>query len=354
MYTRCPDCGERYAVEPTEIGRSLTCRACGGTFPVVEYRGGEHEDKPCPACGERIRPEAIRCKHCREDLARCPRCGRWTAKRFGCADCGRRAVLAHEFNGSGRELLGLMILRTAVRIVFAVFLYLSLLRGLPDLMVPKIYRILRDVLPPQVLTLRTEWLGLTAAGAFVLNMMLTAALRTYRIRRTAVFGAALAYRPGCLASIFHPLANAVLLAVTVGLAAPWVVARNKRFFYRSCVVTGRPGQHLEFRGTGWQVLGLLLLTVVCLPFAVCTLGLGGLWLRYLWLAWEHNHIILPDVSGTPLACRFTGTFGEFFGHALANWLLTLITLGLYRPWGLCAQWRWEAEHTRPVEPLNRI
>ena len=43
---------------------------------------------------------------------------------------------------------------------------------------------------------------------------------------------------------------------------------------------------------------------------------------------------------------------EFFGSAwgylwrwMLSWILSLLTLGLYRPWAKIAEWRWIGAHT---------
>ncbi|MBW2149324.1 MAG: DUF898 family protein [Deltaproteobacteria bacterium] len=42
---------------------------------------------------------------------------------------------------------------------------------------------------------------------------------------------------------------------------------------------------------------------------------------------------------------FKGTGGEFFGNYLMIWLLSIVTLGLYYPWGFCRILRWIANNT---------
>jgi len=43
--------------------------------------------------------------------------------------------------------------------------------------------------------------------------------------------------------------------------------------------------------------------------------------------------------------QFSGTGGDFFVHILVVWILTVITIGIYSPWGSCRILRWVAEGT---------
>lgn len=43
--------------------------------------------------------------------------------------------------------------------------------------------------------------------------------------------------------------------------------------------------------------------------------------------------------------QFDGGAGSFFLVGLAQFLLTVFTLGLALPWALCMRYRWQAQHT---------
>jgi hypothetical protein len=93
-----------------------------------------------------------------------------------------------------------------------------------------------------------------------------------------------------------------------------------------------------------------LLSFLALPLAVVTLGLAWLPIRFLWLRWEQSNLGIPTAEGPPLTTTFTASLTDYVGKAFRRWLLTLLTLGLYRPWGWVASWRWTLAHTRVDAP----
>jgi uncharacterized membrane protein YjgN (DUF898 family) len=103
---------------------------------------------------------------------------------------------------------------------------------------------------------------------------------------------------------------------------------------------------MDFMGTGKQVVGLLLLSALLLPLAIATLGLMGIPLAYAWARWEQHNLLVPDLSGRLRATSFTGSLGSYFAHSLVSWLLTILSLGLLRPWAVVRSWRWLDAHTR--------
>jgi len=99
------------------------------------------------------------------------------------------------------------------------------------------------------------------------------------------------------------------------------------------------GKRLEYRGTGLDLLGELLLIYI---LSALTLGIYFFW-GYARL---RRHILThTTVDGRPL--QFTGTGGQYFGVAFVNLLLTTITLGLYSLLGFASvrELRWDAENT---------
>lgn len=54
-------------------------------------------------------------------------------------------------------------------------------------------------------------------------------------------------------------------------------------------------------------------------------------------------VVVNNVMSTE--SYFDGTLGQQIGIAIVNFLLCLITLSIYAPWGFCRAYRWETQHT---------
>lgn len=183
----------------------------------------------------------------------------------------------------------------------------------------------------------------------------------------------------------------ILTIITCGIYAPWGYAQLRRVVLEHTFFQERP---LKFDGTGGQAFGLFL---TILLFTVITLGLyailGFAQLRVL--KWDTEHTILPDgrrleyrgtafglfleqlligllstltlgiyffwgyarfrrhvisntyIHGHGTALQFTGTGGQYFGVAIANFLLTVITLGFYSLLGFASvrTLKWDTQNT---------
>jgi uncharacterized membrane protein YjgN (DUF898 family) len=93
------------------------------------------------------------------------------------------------------------------------------------------------------------------------------------------------------------------------------------------------------------VLGRALLTILLLPLVVGSAGLLAPLATWIWVRWEHSNLLFPDRFGRQRPAAFVGGFGGYFVRALAGWFLSVVTLGIYRPWALAAEWRWIAANT---------
>lgn len=169
---------------------------------------------------------------------------------------------------------------------------------------------------------------------------LSKAVGLYRIRNTLVFGLPLQFK--AVGGIAEALSNASMIVITAGLGTPWVMQRRMRQRYQQFSTSGN---QLDFQGKPTAILGRGLLTVLMLPLAIATLGLLWLPLHYMWGRWEQSNLVLPDAAGRQRVPTFNGTFGGYLLHALPRWLLTVLTLGLARPWAVVSGWRWFDRHT---------
>ena len=162
----------------------------------------------------------------------------------------------------------------------------------------------------------------------------------YRISNTFLFGEPLEHRSSC-----NPLPSWIAflaLVFTLGLAAPWIFAWQKRGYYGACQSKHGP---LVFNGSGLGIAWYGLLSFLSLPFVILTLGLAWIPIRFMWVRWEQSNLRVPDEKGELRPTRFTGTLLGYVRGAFVRWVLTIVTLGLHRPWGMVATWRWTAEHT---------
>jgi uncharacterized membrane protein YjgN (DUF898 family) len=62
--------------------------------------------------------------------------------------------------------------------------------------------------------------------------------------------------------------------------------------------------------------------------------------------WEQSGLMMPDRTGRYSPVDFYGSFWGYLFRWMWGWLLSLLTLGLYRPWAKAAEWRWIAAHTQ--------
>lgn len=197
---------------------------------------------------------------------------------------------------------------------------------------------------------------------------------------------------GTWADLFGTILLVTLLTViTCGIYLPWGYVQMRRVVLNQTFFQDRP---LKFDGTGGQVFGqfliIIFLTLITLGFYFI---LGFAQVRML--KWDTEHTILPDgrrleyrgtalgifieqlilallssltlgiyffwgyarfrshvigntyVHGHGTALQFTGTGGQFFGIAIVNFLLTLITLGFYSLLGFASvrTLNWDTQNT---------
>jgi len=181
------------------------------------------------------------------------------------------------------------------------------------------------------------------------------ALRNWRYQRTIVEGQAMCYRASLMDWLGHTILNLFLVVITFGLYFPWAIASGVKYALEHTFL--EDGRRFAFDGTGGQVIGLLLLSVLLIPIS---LGFALPWVLTLWLDWKWGHSRLSlesaelEVRGS-LAIQsvedggwrsmvFQGQGGDLFGTFALNWFLTLCTLGIYGAWAAVNIMRWEAKY----------
>lgn len=309
--------------------------------------------KECPSCGSAIPESALRCALCKSNLGVCPGCGTWLVAGTSCMECGKAAVVP----GGGKARLPKAIEETytidappaglfpylAARLALIALFLAALAAALSASGVVPVRRFVEKSGFNPGNNLYVLW-GVVA-GAAILIAVANSFLRKFRILHTTMFGEPLRYRRTPASIAWGVLSNVLILALTAGLGLPWVHARNRRKFYAACVVPARNARPLEFLGTGEEVLGRALLTVLLLPVAAGTAGILAPLATWIWVKWEHSNILFPDRFGRQRPMVFAGGFGGYFARALLGWFLSAVTLGIYRPWALASEWRWIAANT---------
>lgn len=309
--------------------------------------------KECPSCGSAVPDEALRCPLCKSNLGICPGCGTWLVAGTSCLDCGKVAVPPggpkarppqeveepYAIEASPAGLFPYLAARLVLSLLFVALLAAALSASG---MAPVGRALERAGIPAGG---SPFLLGGLAAGTFVLLAVANTLLRAYRIRHTMMFGKPLQYRRSAVSVAWGILSNLLILALTAGLGLPWIHARNRRLFYAACAVPARNSRSLEFVGSGEAVLGRFLLTLLVLPLAVGSAGILAPLATWIWVKWEHSHVLFPDRFSRQRPVVFTGGFGGYWIRALWGWFLSLLTLGIYRPWALAAEWRWIAANS---------
>jgi hypothetical protein len=314
--------------------------------------GIETQLKDCPSCGSTIAESAVNCTVCKSGLGRCVGCNGWIIVGTQCFDCGKstairaqKAVAAEkdpagfEFDASPLPLLPLLFVRFVLMAACGIAVVLAIAAS------P--FGAVTQYLADRGVPASGKWPVLWGAAA-ALHMAAGFSgtlLRRFRMSHTTLRGqpVEVTFSPGLV--IVDLLITVLVMGLTAGLGLPWLYARYRRSFYRSCRMSARGGMNLGFRGSGEEVLGRFLLTLLLLPFTVVTGGLLFGVISWMWLKWDHANLMTPDKHGTLRPVVFRGTLGAYLGRWMLGWLLTLVTAGVYRPWARIAEWRWVAQQT---------
>jgi uncharacterized membrane protein YjgN (DUF898 family) len=145
----------------------------------------------------------------------------------------------------------------------------------------------------------------------------------------------------------------LLCAVTLSIYVPWFIVSWKKYIYSRTQITGtsRGNLHISFSATGGKlfVLGLVqgLLCVVTLniyaAWAVCKIK------KFMY---EHTHFTADDGTRYDLTYDLTG--GALFKFAIINGLLCLVTGFIYMPWAVCKWQKLNASNTFILSEGRRI
>lgn len=308
--------------------------------------------KDCPSCGARILEAVFQCPQCRSGLDRCPGCSTWRAAGSPCPVCERGTAVRAGRRSDGApdppkihveaEALSLLPL-LLLRLLFVVGCGIALVGAVAvsDLGPPTRFLRQHGIRPRAG---APELWG-AAAVSLVMVGVAGAFIRRFRIRHTAMFGEYVTLKWGVGELLLNLLLTAFFLPLTAGVAGPWLYVRYRQSFYRTCRIPARGGKHFGFQGTGRGVLGRFCLTLLLLPLGIATGGfLLGL-ISWMWVKWEQSNIFVPDRKGEYRAVEFYGSVWGYLGRWMAGWLLTLLTLGIYRPWAKVSEWRWIAAHS---------
>jgi hypothetical protein len=315
--------------------------------------------KSCPSCSSKIAEDAVLCPICASDLGRCSNCRAWLVAGTECAKCGqgtavrpRPAEAGAPAAGAGPEppkihfeadplpLLPLLLLRL---VLVAACLGAVVLAVAASELGPVTPFVRKYVAKPRI----PWWALWSAVPVFlVLIGMAGSMIRRFRWKHTALYGQFVTMQLGFGALISNVLMTSFFVPLTAGVGWPWFHARFRQSFYRNCLMPGRGGKHIGFAGAGGEVLARLALSALLFPLGVASGGLLFGPIAWIWVKWEQSSLMFPDRTGRYSQVDFFGSFWAYLFRWMWGWLLSLLTLGIYRPWAKAAEWRWIAAHTQ--------
>ena len=203
-----------------------------------------------------------------------------------------------------------------------------------------------------------EYLGLFVIHLFLLSMLTLgiyspwAWVRLFKLRasHTLINGKEVIFN-GTGSNLFIIcLVNILLTIITLGIYSPWAVCRISKWKARNTLVDGKPS---DFVGTGGGLFVFYLVHFMILP--MLTLGIYYFYGIYRYYAWKEEHMKYGGEK-TSFGSGFWGLMKIFFASSLV-WLLlpiaaqflslpsidllALITLILLSPWFICMFFRWQ-------------
>jgi len=138
--------------------------------------------------------------------------------------------------------------------------------------------------------------------------------------------------------IGYRLLSALVNAITLGIAYPWMLCMVQRWEVKHTVIHGR---RLKFNGRGHQLIGKYLLWVF---LTIITFGIYGIWLGLGMKKWVVKHTVYADEE-KPVDSYFSGGAGGYLGIHILSFILTVFTIGIGKAWADKMVLKWETKHT---------
>lgn len=199
---------------------------------------------------------------------------------------------------------------------------------------------------------RIPWIVLTL-GLYL--FYLPTAKRRWQYKHTFFDGVPMIYSTHFGHWLWDLIVDGVLMALTLGLYLPWSFAGNSRYLKEHSRL--EDGRRFAFRGKGSEVILLTILRVIVAPLT----GFVALpFIEHLWKQWAWKKTLLtelpgadPNAPGTSLLdLEYTDTLGEVAGRYIIDYVLTVLTLGLWYPWAAANAMRAEARAIEVVAAFS--
>ena len=127
--------------------------------------------------------------------------------------------------------------------------------------------------------------------------------------------------------------------ITCGIATPWFLCKIYRWQKEHTVIDGK---RLTFNGSGAELLGKWIIWEV---LSAITCGLYGFYMAVALKKWEVSHTAYmgtQDIGGMPYqGSQFDGSFASYIGNRVLCNFLTSITCGIAYPWASVPLIKWE-------------
>ncbi|MEI8259172.1 MAG: DUF898 family protein [Deltaproteobacteria bacterium] len=154
---------------------------------------------------------------------------------------------------------------------------------------------------------------------------------------------------GTGAELFGKLiVSTLLLAVTLGLYFPWFICDMVSFFASKTTLgpTRRGVVRFDFKGKGG---GFFVSFLVNYLLVIVTLGIYTPWAMCSITRWFTENFEAQTEDGGRQSARFAGTGGDLFVQFLVGYLLMIVTLGIYAPWFMCKMQKFFQGNTHLIE-----
>jgi uncharacterized membrane protein YjgN (DUF898 family) len=139
------------------------------------------------------------------------------------------------------------------------------------------------------------------------------------------------------------LVGYLLTMVTFGIYGAWFMCKiQKIFLQKTQIIQGNQViGTADFTGQGGELFVLMLVNYL---LTIVTLGIYGAWMQVnLFKFFTGNTEV--RVNGQTFRGEFSGTGGEYFVTMLVGYLLTMVTLGIYGFWFMAKLLKFQIEHT---------